>query len=146
MKSKRCRECGQTKLLDEFYVHVEMGDGHLNKCKVCVKERIRLYRIAQPERVAAIDKIKYEKAKLRSAFRFQRLEYQRAKRTPEINRAHQCTQRRLRVFKPDLCEQCHEREAKHAHHPDYKKPLNVIWLCIRCHQRLHHLPSAEVHI
>lgn len=144
MNNKRCKECGQIKPLSEFYVHQEMSDAHLNKCKVCVKERIRLYRRANPERVAAIDKIKNEKAKLCSEFRFYRLEYQRAYRTPEIYRAHNTTRRHLKATKPELCEHCRERKAENAHHPDYKRPLDVLWLCARCHQRLHHSSGIEI--
>jgi hypothetical protein len=146
MNDKRCRECGQTKSINEFYVHQEMGDGHLNKCKACVKERTRLYRIANPDRVAAIDKAKYEKAKMNPEFRLQRLEYQKIKRTSETYRAHNFVKRHLQSIKPNFCEQCHERKAEHAHHPDYKKPLDVLWLCIRCHQRLHHSPDMRMSV
>jgi ribosomal protein S27AE len=34
------------------------------------------------------------------------------------------------------CLFCGE-EKVHAHHRDYSKPLDVIWLCPKCHNRLH---------
>ena len=37
MKSKRCFRCGKEKVLDQFYKHSQMKDGHLNKCKQCCK-------------------------------------------------------------------------------------------------------------
>ena len=39
------------------------------------------------------------------------------------------------------CERCgHDFSAypRHAHHPDYTKPLDVEWLCALCHNRHHH--------
>ncbi|HXJ61921.1 MAG TPA: hypothetical protein VNU68_35225 [Verrucomicrobiae bacterium] len=34
------------------------------------------------------------------------------------------------------CERCGEAKT-HAHHPDYSKPLDVIWLCHICHAAEH---------
>jgi hypothetical protein len=143
MESKFCRDCGQVKRLDEFYIHSGMADGYLNKCKECVKARERRYRRDNPERVATIDKAKYERMKLSPDFIQGRLEYQRKYRTSEINRAHIIAQRKLRKNKPELCFICKERPAKDAHHPDYRKPDCVQWLCERCHMRLHHSNIIE---
>jgi hypothetical protein len=35
--TKTCFKCHQTRLLDEFYKHPGMRDGHLNKCKTCAR-------------------------------------------------------------------------------------------------------------
>lgn len=40
-----------------------------------------------------------------------------------------------RLFK-EPCALCGD-ETVHAHHKDYSKPLEVIWLCPKCHHRLH---------
>ncbi|TIX28948.1 MAG: hypothetical protein E5V35_00095 [Mesorhizobium sp.] len=47
-----------------------------------------------------------------------------------------------RLFKQP-CEFCGDDEV-HAHHRDYTKPLEVVWLCPKCHHRLHALfPELE---
>lgn len=37
-----------------------------------------------------------------------------------------------------ICSRCQVKQAKHYHHPDYSKPLEVIPLCIQCHIDVHH--------
>lgn len=41
------------------------------------------------------------------------------------------------VTKPAQCSECTETYNLHGHHPDYAKPLDVVWLCPACHNRLH---------
>jgi hypothetical protein len=43
---------------------------------------------------------------------------------------------------PDICERCGADYSEcyrklHGHHPDYAKPLEVIWLCAQCHVKEH---------
>ncbi len=40
-----------------------------------------------------------------------------------------------RLFK-EPCTICGDTTV-HAHHKDYSKPLDVVWLCAKCHHRLH---------
>jgi len=42
-----------------------------------------------------------------------------------------------KVIKPSNCEQCGGTNPQ-AHHHDYEKPLDVIWLCVSCHSKEHH--------
>lgn len=38
---------------------------------------------------------------------------------------------------PTPCSSCGSPEQLHGHHPDYNKPLEVIWLCAECHYKRH---------
>lgn len=42
----------------------------------------------------------------------------------------------------DECQMCRQRVPLHAHHPDYAKPLAVIFLCEQCHHLVHTNPAA----
>lgn len=45
-------------------------------------------------------------------------------------------------LKRQPCAVCGSHES-HAHHPDYSRPLDVIWLCRLHHNRHHHLDKPE---
>ena len=44
-----------------------------------------------------------------------------------------------KILKPNYCSQCGEKFPRihsallHAHHKDYTKLLDIIWLCVECH-------------
>ena len=35
------------------------------------------------------------------------------------------------------CESCGSKRFVEAHHPNYLRPLNVMWLCRKCHRKWH---------
>ena len=41
------------------------------------------------------------------------------------------------------CRDCGTTEYVHAHHADYSKPLEVIWLCPTCHLKQHGLLGSQ---
>jgi len=41
------------------------------------------------------------------------------------------------VLKRGVCKECGSDKYVHAHHEDYSKPLDVIWLCALHHVKIH---------
>ena len=133
---KQCFKCKDTKPLSEFYAHSRMADGHVNKCKECNK----------------IDVVKNRLKKLEYYHNYDR---NRAKLTP---RKISASKRNFwsKIVSPDKykarikignavrrgkikrlpCENC-GNENTEAHHTDYSKPLEVRWLCPKCHHAEH---------
>jgi len=37
------------------------------------------------------------------------------------------------LIKPEICSNCPSKKQIEAHHTDYNKPLEVTWLCKKCH-------------
>lgn len=68
---------------------------------------------------------------------------------PEGPRAHKLVYAALRsgqLSKPDRCEACGNGGIRlHAHHADYRRPLEVQWLCCRCHRLEHKRLAAQAH-
>ena len=46
---KKCIRCGENKGISEFHKHKAMKDGHLNKCRVCVKQCVSEWRKNNPD-------------------------------------------------------------------------------------------------
>jgi len=51
--------------------------------------------------------------------------------------------RRGKLTKPDVCAKCDKAVPLEAHHPDYSKQLDVVWLCKTCHEKTHHLNEGH---
>lgn len=43
------------------------------------------------------------------------------------------------VYRPGECSACGLECTPEGHHIDYEKPLDVVWLCKKCHTDTHHL-------
>ena len=61
---------------------------------------------------------------------------------PEVRRRHlarkkvQYAVKTGKLTRPDTCSRCRRAEIVESHHEDYDKPLDVIWVCKRCHAEL----------
>lgn len=115
MDLKRCFKCGTDKPRTEFYRHPQMCDGLLGKCKDCTKADVRDYwrNNASVLRQTDLMRRKLKKAASVSA-----------------NNAL----RDGRLEKPGMCHYCRAVAELSAHHWDYYRPLDVTWLCLRCHR------------
>ncbi len=45
------------------------------------------------------------------------------------------------VIRPGSCEDCGIACVPHGHHDDYAKPLDVRWLCAKCHAAVHRVAA-----
>jgi hypothetical protein len=57
-----------------------------------------------------------------------------------FDKAHNATTRAVKsgkLIRPDHCTKCLIPCIPQAHHDDYNKPLDVLWLCPICHAQRH---------
>ena len=148
---KVCRDCSQEKPITEFYKHAKMADGHLNKCIECVKARVSKHREANFEKLR-----EYDRKRSMLPHRVEaRKEYQQTeegkiarkrgieayhKKYPLKYAAHVVTHNYIRdgkLKRAESCSVCNSAESIEGHHDDYTKPLEVRWLCVKCHKQWH---------
>jgi len=146
---KKCFKCGIEKPLTNFYKHSQMKDGRVNKCKECNKKDVQVNYRKNISHFKNYDQIRNQKRKEynKEKSRVYRDKYpekvQNAKRKwireHNLERAaHIILKNRLRdgKVKKGLCQICKSSEVE-AHHYDYTKPVNVIWLCKKHHEKIH---------
>ena len=121
MIEKKCIICDSYKNIEEFVRNKVIKSGYSNRCKSCHNKICRVYitknqayytKKSNEYRKTAIGKIK--------------------------NHAHQKVKTAIRSGKLIRmgCEICGNMKSE-AHHPDYSKPLNIIWLCSFHHKEWH---------
>ena len=148
---KVCRDCNVEKPLSEFYKHSKMLDGHLNKCKSCVVERVNKHREKNIEKAR-----EYDRKRNMLPHRVQaRKEYMQTEAGKESKKksvekynkifpmkyaAHVITCNAIRdgkLKRPSKCSVCKSQKMIEAHHDDYTQPMKVRWLCNTCHRNWH---------
>lgn len=135
---KKCAECGQELALTEFNKNKSKKDGLQDRCRACfsrynkaryaanrekTKANVKRYREEHPEAIL--------ETKLRMC----------SKNPTRINasRAVDAALKVGRLTNPGICFGCGCTSDEHrieAHHHDYSKPLDVVWLCTPCHRRM----------
>jgi hypothetical protein len=140
--SKECFKCKTIKPLEEFYKHPNMADGHVNKCKECNKNDVTAHRNKNIEKFREYDRAR---GKIPERIKAQ-VEITRAWRAEDSRRsvAHYAVAQAIRsgILVRMPCIRC-GKEKTEAHHEDYDKPLEVMWLCTPCHKQRHKELKAE---
>lgn len=124
---RTCTMCGQTKPLDQFYREPRASDGRQARCITCFTAVMKSVRP------------KYAAQKLQAQKRW-RADH------PERQAAHKAVARALasgKLRRPDACTKCGRTCRPQAHHEDYARRLDVIWLCSQCHVR-HHVETVAL--
>ena len=136
IRSKECFKCKTVKLLEEFYKHDRMADGHVNKCKECNKQDVTDNRNKNIERIREYDRERSKnpiriKAAQQIALAWRRDDKRRMK-------CHNAVARAVRsgALERQPCIRCGATKSV-AHHEDYDKPLDIMWLCQICHKQRH---------
>lgn len=138
---KKCFKCKVQKPLSDFYKHKQMADGHLNKCKTCAKSDVLSHRSENLDKIRAYDRersnLPHRVVKRAEVFK------QYKKDNPERVKANIAVRNAVRdgrIFKwPVCCMPDCDSQRPVAHHADYSRPLDVVWLCQAHHKQAHAL-------
>ncbi len=120
----RCYRCKTDQPLEEM-VFVNNRPSHT--CLACNRKRVATWKKKNPEKV------------VRRTVRY-------GQRYPEKRRAVDHIRRAVKngtICYPLTCSECDASGKIHAHHEDYSKPHEVIFLCPKCHSKKHHKRKSE---
>jgi ribosomal protein S27AE len=147
MKIHTCKSCGAKSDTSKFYA------GFSQLCAECHKSNVRANRAAKTDYYRKYDAMRFQSdARVKDRHKaYQKTEAGRAAMTAsrikwavnnaEKRAAHIILGNRVKsgsIKKPSECENCGQSHSKiHGHHHDYSKPLDVKWLCPKCHTAEH---------
>jgi hypothetical protein len=129
---KRCTKCGQIKPFSAFSKHKLGIHGLRPRCRACTAIENADYRARTVEHRASYNR-SWKKSHPES---HQEHNQRWIDAHPVETKAHRAVRNAIQrgeLVRPDACSDCGARGRIHAHHYDYLKPLEVTWLCPRCH-------------
>lgn len=159
---KICTVCCESLDLSLFYNQKAGKHGRMARCKCCVNKKNKEWANNNRERVNQHkrnyrdnnkEKADESKQKWLSKNKNHHKDYYKRNREKLIER----TKERFRlnpikvsaraavtyaikagnIIKPDQCELCERHARLEAHHCDYSKKLDVMWICRKCHVDWH---------
>lgn len=137
IQPKICKACLVGKPHSEFYAQSSNSDGCMGICKECHKARM-IHRSRTNPKVQEYDRMRAKRPEVKRRIRDISAKWRRD--NPDGYRAETAVNNAVRdgrLAKPKTCGQCGGGGRLHAHHEDYNKPLDVRWMCARCHHLMH---------
>lgn len=147
-----CSKCKKWLPAKQFYKMSSAANGLRSNCKTCARQyhidnrQVNLERNRQyhaDNKQACNERSRQYYADNRQAM----LEHDAKRHKTPKGRARLAVTNAVRdgvLFKPGRCEKCNEPFEKHllhGHHEDYSKPLEVEWLCSKCHGKRHRMAA-----
>lgn len=146
-----CKVCGLDKATSEFY------STNKSKCKDCLRiiannyrlehlDKVRQYDRNRPNKSERTKKSKEYKDRMRieNPEKFDRIFHGSRKNYRAKFKEKQIAVGRVnyalktgKLIRPANCSVCGVECKPHAHHSDYSKPLDIVWVCIKCHVAIH---------
>lgn len=123
MLTKHCKTCDTTKPVAEFYKDIWNSTGYTARCMPCARESTRIYQSSTKGRKM----LKHHRAR----------DYVKNREKHLARAAVRTALKSGALTMPVLCSRCYLAKQLQAHHEDYSKPLEVIWLCMSCHKFIH---------
>lgn len=140
MQTKKCGACEAVKPASEFHKRAASVDGLAARCKKC-QQAYDVARRDDPKRKA-------QREANRPKYAHKQTEYNRKWRSnhPEKYKAHIILNNAVRdgLVTKGGCYVCQSTVDIEAHHNDYSKPLEVIWLCPKHHGHTRRIDEEEV--
>ncbi|TIN76719.1 hypothetical protein [Mesorhizobium sp.] len=129
-----CIDCAIEKPASDFYTHPQAASGHMGVCKVCHKLRMKRRRLLDPA-VQAAEVARAKKPHRKAVSRV--ISGMWRDKNPVGYKAQTAVGNALRDrhLKKEPCAICGGLKVR-GFHRDYSKPLEVVWLCAKCHCRL----------
>lgn len=147
---KRCTQCLMIKELAEFYSDPRRSDGKRSACKRCTLNDCREYgkkncqKRTKRNRAWRNANAGWDAARKREWRKNNpgaHIPYMKRYReqNPQKIKAREAVRQAIRRgdLSRGICRDCGTAKNVHAHHADYSRPLDVIWLCAVCHGELH---------
>lgn len=107
-----------------------------NRVLLNAKQKLNYYNRNEEEHQKALErKRKYDKT---DKAKIWNLEYKNRQKkrylaTSTLNNAV----RDGKLIRPEVCSICQSKGSIEGHHADYDKPLEVVWVCKKCHTMIH---------
>lgn len=131
-----CKACHSEKPETAFYA------SNRTRCKECIKASVRANRLENIDYYRAYDRMRASQPHRKANNFAQSHEWRQ--QYPNRRRAQGLVQHALRAGRLQKlpCLVCGSEQSV-AHHPDYDRPLDVVWLCQPHHKQAHALVAND---
>jgi hypothetical protein len=115
----------------------------LKTCNRCRQEKQRYAKTKKGKQVYSISSKKWNQT-IKGKISAKQTYYRMIKKYPLKVKARNFLYRNVKKgkLKKESCQKCMNKKVE-AHHEDYNKPLEVIWLCKKHHVELHELRKEK---